>query len=125
MRALVTGAGGFIGGHVACALVEAGADVIAYDRRFTSGHGTDTLAGIAELVRGDILDGASLRRAISGCDAVFHLAAVYSYARSDAALMQRVNVEGTRAVLEAAMQGGRRRIVHTSTCATCGPVPGR
>ena len=43
----------------------------------------------------------------------------------DAALMQAVNVEGTRTVLDAALRGRRRRIVHTSSCATCGPVPGR
>lgn len=123
MRALVTGAGGFVGRHVASALVDAGADVVAFDRRLT--HATAGLAGVAELVEGDVLDFDSVRRAVSGCDAVFHLAAVYSYARSDAALMQTVNVEGTRTVLEAATRGRRPRVVHTSTCATCGPVPGR
>ncbi len=125
MRALVTGAGGFIGGHVASMLVEAGAEVVAFDRRFPPGGVTDALGNVAELVEGDVLDAASLRRAVSGCAAVFHLAAVYSYARSDAARMQSVNVQGTRTVLEAATRGGRRRIVHTSSCATCGPVPGR
>jgi dihydroflavonol-4-reductase len=50
---------------------------------------------------------------------------VYSYARRDAALMSAVNVGGTRTVLDAALRGQRRRIVHTSSCATCGPVPGR
>jgi len=125
MRALVTGAGGFIGRHVASVLVDAGADVIAFDLRFSQDHATAALGKVAELVEGDVLDAASVRRAVSGCDAVFHLAGVYSYARSDAALMQKVNVEGTRTVLEAAADGGRRRIVHTSSCATCGPVPGR
>lgn len=125
MRALVTGAGGFIGGHVVSALVEAGAEVIAFDRRFAPDRGMDGLGAAAELVEGDVLDPAAVRRAVSGCDAVFHMAAVYSYARADAALMRRVNVEGTRTVLEAATSGPRRRIVHTSSCATCGPVPGR
>jgi len=50
---------------------------------------------------------------------------VYSYSRRDAALMRAVNVRGTRTVLEAASRGKLRRIVHTSSCATCGPVPGR
>jgi dihydroflavonol-4-reductase len=125
MRALVTGAGGFVGRHVASRLVEAGADVVAFDRRFVPDQATAALGDVAELVEGDVLDAASVRRAIHGCDAVFHLAAVYSYARCDAALMQSVNVGGTRTVLEAAAHGRRRRVVHTSTCASCGPVPGR
>ena len=73
----------------------------------------------AEFARGDVLDADALRRALAECDAVVHVAALYSYRPADAAAMERVNVEGTRAVLEAA---GSRRIVHTSSCATCGPV---
>src|ERR1700761_163948 len=125
MRALVTGAGGFVGRHLVARLVDAGADVIAFDRRFGPDQATAALGGGSEMVVGDVLDAASVRRAMDGCDAVFHLAAVYSYARADAARMQTVNVDGTRTVLEAAGRGGRRRGVHTSTCATCGPVPGR
>ncbi|QEC46743.1 NAD-dependent epimerase/dehydratase family protein [Baekduia soli] len=118
MRALVTGAGGFIGGHVTRALLASGADVRGLDRdagRVPVG---------AEPIAGDVLDPAAVRRALDGCDAVFHLAAVYSYARADAAAMQAVNVEGTRCVLDAAARTGVR-VVHTSSCATCGPVPGR
>jgi len=128
MRALVTGAAGFIGRHVVRALVDAGADVIAFDRAFAAARPEQTiepLAGVAELVPGDVLDADSVRRAVVGCDAVFHLAAVYSYARADAAAMQAVNVQGTRTVLDAAARGGRRRVIHTSTCATCGPMRGR
>ncbi len=121
MRALVTGAGGFIGAHVVAALVAGGASVRAYDR--------DPPAFVpdgAEAVGGDILDADALGEAMDGCDAVFHLAAVYSFARSDAAAMERVNVAGTGAVLDAvARTASVRRIVHTSSCATCGPVAGR
>jgi dihydroflavonol-4-reductase len=128
MRALVTGATGFIGRHVVAALVGAGAEVRAFDRNRLRGTLPDrspaTRAGV-EFVQGDVLDSDAVRRAVEGCDAVFHLAAVYSYARGDAALMRAVNVDGTRNVLDAALRGGRRRIVHTSSCATCGPVPGR
>jgi dihydroflavonol-4-reductase len=85
----------------------------------------DSITGDLEVVLGDVLDRDQIRRALDGCDTVFHLAAVYSYARADAEAMRRVNVEGTRAVLDAALRGPRRRIVHTSSCATCGPVPGR
>src|SRR5204863_866316 len=76
----------------------------------------------ADWVHGDVLDPDALRRAVDGCDAVFHLAALYSYYRRDAEPMMRVNLEGTRNVLAAA---GERRVVHTSSAATCGPVPGR
>jgi dihydroflavonol-4-reductase len=73
-----------------------------------------------------VLDPGAVRAAVEGCDTVFHLAAVYSYARSDAPLMQAVNVTGTLNVIDAALRGSKqRRIVHTSSCATCGPVPGR
>jgi dihydroflavonol-4-reductase len=118
MKALVTGSAGFIGMHVVEALVAAGAEVRGFDLRESSAP--------AESVVGDILDRDALTRALEGCDAVFHLAAAYSYDRRDAALMQRVNVEGTRALLDVALRGSpKRRIVHTSSCATCGPVVGR
>lgn len=104
MKAYVTGASGFVGAHVARELAVQGADVATH--------------------RVDLLDDAGLRRAVEGCDAVFHVAALYSY---DAApgMIQRVNVEGTRNVIEACLRGGVRRLVHTSTAGTCGPVEGR
>jgi dihydroflavonol-4-reductase len=121
MRALVTGAAGFIGGHVTEALAAAGAEVRAFDLRAPS-----RAPPRVEPVVGDIFDSAALRRALDGCEVVFHLAAVYSYRRADAPAMERVNVGGTRAVLEAAARAaGAPRVVHTSSCATCGPVPGR
>jgi dihydroflavonol-4-reductase len=122
MRALVTGSSGFIGGHMVGVLAAAGVDVRAFDREPPP---RGELPDGAEFVAGDILDRAAVRRALDGCEAVFHLAAVYSYARADAQRMQTVNVEGTRTLLEAAVNGQRRRVVHTSSCATCGPVRGR
>lgn len=117
----MTGAGGFIGSHVVAALAAGGATVRAFDR--------DPAAFVpdgVEPVAGDILDADALGDAMAGCDAVFHLAAVYSFARSDAPAMERVNVAGTRAVLDAAARAPDvRRIVHTSSCSTCGPVAGR
>ena len=121
MRALVTGAAGFIGAHVVDALVAAGAEVRAFDRDAPA----DLPAG-AEAVIGDLLDAEAVRAAMDGCDAVFHLAAVYSFARSDAGLMQAVNVEGSRILLDTAARAPvRPRVVYTSSCATCGPVRGR
>jgi dihydroflavonol-4-reductase len=119
VRALVTGAAGFIGGHVAQALHDAGWEVRAFDRELGGS------SSVGEPVVGDVLDAAAVQRAAEGSDAIFHLAALYSYARRDAAAMLRVNVEGTRAVLDAAARTGTRRVVMTSSCATCGPVPGR
>jgi dihydroflavonol-4-reductase len=106
MRVYVTGGGlGFIGGHVVRALRERGGEVRD------------------EYV--DVNDGPGLERAMRGCDAVVHVAALYSYDRRDAAALARVNIEGTRTVLAAAASAGVGRIVHTSSCATCGPVAGR
>ena len=117
MRALVTGAAGFIGAHVAAALARDGAAV----RGFDLGAPPAGLE-VEEWVTGDVTDAGALARAADGCDAVFHLAALYSYFRRDAEAMMRVNVEGTRSALAAA---GERRLVLTSSAATCGPVPGR
>jgi dihydroflavonol-4-reductase len=121
VKALVTGAAGFIGSHVTAALATSGAEVRAFDRR-----PVERQADGVEPVVGDILDPDAVDKALDGCDAVFHLAAVYSYRRADAALMRRVNVDGTRTLLDALARNGRGvRLVHTSSCATCGPVPGR
>lgn len=104
MKVYVSGATGFVGGHVAQVLREQGADV--RDERV------------------DILDRPALERAVEGCDAVVHVAALYSY---DAAPeeIERVNVQGTRNLLDAASLRGVGRFLFTSTAGTCGPVPGR
>jgi dihydroflavonol-4-reductase len=100
----VSGASGFVGRHVVSALAEAGARV------------RDEFVELA--------DRGALERAMHGCEAVVHVAALYSYDASPEEL-RAVNVEGTRNVLEACARTGVRRLVHTSTAATCGPVPGR
>jgi dihydroflavonol-4-reductase len=104
VKVYVTGASGFIGRHVVDELVAQGADVRV-----------DWV---------DVLDPDQLACAIDGCEAVFHLAALYSY-DADPRMLERVNVEGTRNVLEACVRRGVRRLVHTSTAGTCGPVAGR
>jgi dihydroflavonol-4-reductase len=72
-----------------------------------------------------VTDLLGVRRAVVGCEAVVHAAAVYSYSRSDWARAELVNVLGTRNVLESVARSRVRRLVLTSTSATCGPVHGR
>lgn len=122
MRALVTGGTGFIGSHLADVLAGAGAEVSAFAHRPPP---DGTLPDAVEFIQGNILDPDDVRRAVEGSDAIFHLAGMYSYARSEVPLMYEVNVRGTAVLLDAAARGRRRRLVHTSSCATCGPVDGR
>jgi len=104
VKVYVSGATGFVGSHVVRELRDRGAEV--------------------RDERADLLDDAALERAVRGCDAVVHVAALYSY-EADPAQIDRVNVGGTKALLEAAGRAAVRRFVFTSTAGTCGPVPGR
>ncbi len=118
MRAFVTGATGFLGSHVARVLAEQGAELRLLVRP------TSDLRNISELnadrVVGDLRDSASLEKAISGCDVVFHVAADYRLWVRDPGGMYRSNVEGTRGLIESARKQGARRIVYTSSVATMG-----
>ena len=118
MKAFVTGATGFLGSHVARVLAEQGAELRLLVRP------TSDLRNIADLnadrVEGDLRDAASIEKALSGCDVVFHVAADYRLWVRDPAAMYRSNVEGTRGLLEAARKQGVRRIVYTSSVATMG-----
>ena len=118
MLAFVTGATGFLGSHVAHVLVEQGADLRLLVR---STSNLKNLEGLnAETATGDLRDPASLQKAMAGCETVFHVAADYRLWVRDPAEMYRSNVEGTRAVLEAARKNGVRNVVYTSTVATIG-----
>ena len=118
MKAFVTGATGFLGSHVARVLTDQGADLRLLVR---STSNLKNLEGLkAETATGDLRDAASLEKAMSGCDAVFHVAADYRLWVRDPAEMYRSNVDGTRAILEAARKNGVRRVVHTSSVATIG-----
>ena len=121
MLALVTGATGFVGANLACALAERG-DRVRVLRR--SASRLDALEGVpVEYAAGDILDSDSLLEAMRGCQVVFHVAAVSQYWRSSAEAVYRVNVEGTRNVLHAALRCGVQRLVHTSSAAALGYSP--
>lgn len=118
MLAFVTGATGFVGSHVARALAAQGADL-----RLLVRSGSD-LRNIRELqaeqVTGDLRDASSLKKAVAGCDVVFHVAADYRLWVRDPDQMYRSNVEGTKAILEAARESKVRRVVYTSSVATMG-----
>jgi len=118
MLAFVTGATGFLGSHVARVLAEQGADLRLLVRSSSNLRNLEGLS--AEQAIGDLRDPASLEKAMSGCEVVFHVAADYRLWVRDPDEMYRSNVEGTRAILQAARKNGVRRVVHTSSVATIG-----
>ena len=118
MKTLVTGATGFIGSAVTRALIQAGVEVRALVRPETDRR---ALAGLAvEPVFGDVCDGASLRSALVGCRHVYHVAAHYALWARDPSVFYKVNVDGTKALMEAAREVGVERIVYTSTIGAIG-----
>ena len=125
MKAFVTGSTGFVGSHVARLLAEQGAELRLLVRPTSK---LDNIQDIrADHVTGDLRDPASLKTAISGCDTVFHVAADYRLWTPDPQEMYRANVDGTRAILQAARETGVQRVVYCSSVATMGftdqPVP--
>src|SRR5580692_3546138 len=118
MLAFVTGATGFLGSHVARALADQGAELRLLVRATSNLRNLEGLK--AETATGDLRDAASLEKAMSGCDTVFHVAADYRLWVRDPNEMYRSNVAGTRALLEAARKNGVGRVVHTSSVATIG-----
>ncbi|MDX2141500.1 MAG: NAD-dependent epimerase/dehydratase family protein [Chloroflexota bacterium] len=118
MKALITGATGFVGSHVARALADAGHEVRVLHRASSK---LDALEGVRyESAMGDILDEDAVRAACHDCDRVFHVAAVSDYWRADKAKMFDANVRGTQLVLRAAREAGVQRVVFTSSAAAVG-----
>jgi len=118
LKAFVTGATGFLGSHVARALAEQGAELRLLVRKTSNLKNLEGLK--AETATGDLRDAASLEKGISGCDTVFHVAADYRLWVRDPEEMYKSNVDGTRAIIEAARKNGVRRVVYTSSVATMG-----
>lgn len=125
MHILVTGGAGFIGSHLAAALVAAGHQVRALDD-LSSGH-RENLAGLpVELIVGNVGEMAAVETAVTGIDLIFHQAALASVPRSikEPQLNYKSNVAGTFNVFEAARQAGIKRIVYASSAAVYGQLPG-
>jgi len=123
MKALVTGATGFVGAAVARALNATGTEVRVLIRRDSD---LRNLGGLkVEQAYGDLRDRDSLRRALSGCRQLYHVAAHYALWAKDPSVFYEVNVTGTRTLLETARELGIERIVYTSTIGAIGlPIGG-
>lgn len=117
--ALVTGASGFLGWHVARLLLERGRNVRALVRPGSSVRELDV-----EPVTGDLRDPSSLRRAATGCGDVFHVAADYRLWAPNPDELYHSNVDGTRNLLAAAREAGVDRVVYTSTVGCIGVPTG-
>jgi dihydroflavonol-4-reductase len=120
VRALVTGATGFTGGHLARALARRGVAVRALVRD-PGRAGELTRAGV-ELAVGDLLDPGAIAAAVAGADVVYHVAAVYRQAGIRQKTYRDVNAVAARDVVEAAAAAGVRRVVHCSTVGVHGDI---
>ena len=115
---LVTGAAGFVGSAVACALQARGAKVRGLVRASSARRNLADFPG--ELMEGDIRDAADVARAMAGVSRLFHVAADYRLWARDPEEIVRNNLTGTRTVMRAALAAGVERIVYTSSVATLG-----
>lgn len=123
MKYFITGATGFIGERVVKQLVEVRHEVVALVRNPQKAKPlVDLGVSIAE---GDITDKESLRRPMTGVDGVFHLAAWYKIGARDKSVAEKINVEGTRHVLEVMKELGIKKGVYTSTVAVFSDTKGK
>jgi UDP-N-acetylglucosamine/UDP-N-acetyl-alpha-D-glucosaminouronate 4-epimerase len=127
-RTLVTGGAGFIGSHLADALLARGDDVVVLDNLATGR--LENVPDGAEFIEGDVADEAAVAKAVAGCEIVFHQGALGSVPRSVKAplVSDDANVHGTLAVLQGAHEAGVRRVVLASSSSVYGgasqvPIP--
>src|SRR5262245_55558044 len=127
MNILVTGGAGFIGSHLAEALVRKGHRVRVLDD-FSSGRSQNLAAvsGEVEVIEGDCADPPAAARAVKGVEVIYHEAAMPSVARSVSEPVEahRANATGTLTLLEAARQAGVRRVLYAGSSSVYGDLPG-
>ena len=119
---LVTGGSGLLGGHLISRLVESGTSVRALARSDMARRAVVERGAFP--IMGDLFDGDVLREAMVGVEVVFHVAGVNEMCTSDPDAMNRVNVDGTVSVLQAASESGASRVVYTSSAAAIGEHAG-
>lgn len=122
MRVAITGGSGVVGTAVTSHLVESGFEVKALARSARSGSKVASLG--ATPFPGDVLDYDSVRSLVDSCEWVFHVAGVNEMCTRDPSHMWRVNVEGTRIVMDACREAGVSRLIHTSSVVTIGERKG-
>lgn len=122
MKIFITGGNGFIGGRLVAKLRARGDEVVCLLRDPSKAIGLHK-AG-AQLVKGDITEPASMREAMRGADAVFHLAGLYKFGPKYIPQMRAINVDGARNVLALAAELGVPKILHTSTIGVFGNTHG-
>lgn len=119
-KVLVTGATGFTGSYLCKALVKKGYAVKALVRKSSSRSALENLD--IEFVEGDLADPASIKGKINGVDIVFHIAALYRQEGVSKSMFHKVNVEGTRTMLDESIAAGVKRFVHCSTVGVQGEI---
>ncbi len=118
MKVFITGGTGFIGSHVSRRLSRDGHELHCLVRGASDTRNLQDLG--AHLVQGTVNDLTVLQEGMQGCDVLIHLANVYSFWEPDMSILPRVNVEGTRTVMQAAAAAGVRRVIDVSTVAVYG-----
>ena len=118
MKTLITGSNGFVGSALARSLVEKGEEVRVTVRQGSNTRNIDDLK--VEKVYADIRDAGAIRKALEGCQGLYHTAGLYKTWLKDERELYQVNVEGTRTVLSEAQRAGIEKVVFTSSIAALG-----
>lgn len=121
MKVFVTGATGFIGKNTVKRLIESGHECICLVRGSSKKDLLESMG--CQLLIGDITDKNSLTKGMTGCNSVINLANLYSLWEPDISLYKKINVDGTRNVMEASLETGIKKVVHVSSIVTWGKSP--